>query len=461
MMATMRLRVEGMHCPACSALVRREFSSVPGTLSVSVDLAAGEAEVVRSEGSPEDARPAYAEIAAKFGYRVVPEDGAPAESGGASVSSARPIAAAVRDWILGAAIAAAGILGISMLMKVLPGPDLTAAGAGIGVAFLTGIAASLSSCLAMVGTIIIGISATAAAKRPGMASVAQANLAFQAGRIGGFALLGAVLGLIGGRLVLTGTAIGTMTLFASLVMAFIGLRILGFLPSFAEMRARIFGSGSSRPGGAERAIDALALKGNSVARALVGALTFFLPCGFTQGMQALALASGNPATGAALLGVFALGTAPVLFAAGFASGATTGGKYMFLKKAVGIIVVGFAVITAANAVPLLSFGNERLYEGPAASPPPAASEYFEASMSVTAKGFEPAVIRVPKGAKVRWTVKGVAVSGCTNAVIIPALKLRFRVSQGKDSVVEFDPGNRKELPFSCWMGMVRGKFVFE
>jgi len=58
-------------------------------------------------------------------------------------------------------------------------------------------------------------------------------------------------------------------------------------------------------------------------------------------------------------------------------------------------------------------------------------------------------------------VKGVAVSGCTNAVIIPALKLRFRVSQGKDSVVEFDPGNRKELPFSCWMGMVRGNVEFE
>ena len=460
-MATLKLRVEGMHCPACSTLIRREFSSVPGTLSVSVDLAAGEAEVVRSDGPDMESRSAYAEKAAKFGYRVVPEDGAPRVDGAAGDNAARTLTVAVRDWVLGAAIAAAVIWAISALMKILPGPDATAAGAGVGVAFLTGIAASLSSCLAMVGTIIIGISATAAAKKPGIASIVRANLSFQAGRIVGFALLGAVLGLVGGRLVLTGTAIGTMTLFASIVMAFLGLRILGFLPSFAEIRARLFGSKSTAPTRTERAIDALAMKGNFAARALVGALTFFLPCGFTQGMQAIALASGNAATGAALLGFFALGTAPVLFGAGFASGVTTGGKYVFLKKAVGIIVLGFAVMTAANAVPLLSFGSEKLYEGAAEPAPPAATDFFEASMSVTARGFEPAVIRVPKGTKIRWTVKGVAVSGCTNAIIIPALKVRFPVAQGKNAVVEFDPGNRKELPFSCWMGMVRGKFVFE
>jgi sulfite exporter TauE/SafE len=43
-----------------------------------------------------------------------------------------------------------------------------------------------------------------------------------------------------------------------------------------------------------------------------GALTFFLPCGFTLAMQAYAITTGSAMTGALTMMTFALGTAPGL-----------------------------------------------------------------------------------------------------------------------------------------------------
>jgi len=45
---------------------------------------------------------------------------------------------------------------------------------------------------------------------------------------------------------------------------------------------------------------------------ITGALTFFLPCGFTFAMQVYAISTGNFIQGALVMGIFALGTLPGL-----------------------------------------------------------------------------------------------------------------------------------------------------
>ena len=52
---------------------------------------------------------------------------------------------------------------------------------------------------------------------------------------------------------------------------------------------------------------------------LAGVITFFLPCGFTQGMQLYTLTTGSFLTGALTMFCFALGTLPVLAALSFSS----------------------------------------------------------------------------------------------------------------------------------------------
>lgn len=63
-----------------------------------------------------------------------------------------------------------------------------------------------------------------------------------------------------------------------------------------------------------------------------------------------------------------------------------------------------------------------------------------------------------KGVPVRWVIKGDNITGCTNKIIIPSLGISQALNAG-DNIVRFTPNKAGEIPFSCWMGMVRGKFV--
>jgi len=81
-------------------------------------------------------------------------------------------------------------------------------------------------------------------------------------------------------------------------------------------------------------------------------------------------------------------------------------------------------------------------------------------MSVTSRGFEPGSLKIKKGTPVRWIIRGVSVSGCTNQIIIPSLDIAKNISSG-ENIISFVPPDVREIPFSCGMGMVRGKFILE
>jgi hypothetical protein len=85
---------------------------------------------------------------------------------------------------------------------------------------------------------------------------------------------------------------------------------------------------------------------------VLGAATFFLPCGFTQAIQIYALSTGSPAAAAAVLGAFALGTAPGLLAvAGLPMIIPTAWKPSLLRL-VGVVVIGFALVNGAAGLRL-------------------------------------------------------------------------------------------------------------
>jgi sulfite exporter TauE/SafE len=80
--------------------------------------------------------------------------------------------------------------------------------------------------------------------------------------------------------------------------------------------------------------------------ALLGLITFILPCGFTQSMQFQAIASGDLVTGALLMGIYALGTFPVLALISLTSIKLSNGKNkdIFFTTA-GILILLFASYT--------------------------------------------------------------------------------------------------------------------
>ena len=84
--------------------------------------------------------------------------------------------------------------------------------------------------------------------------------------------------------------------------------------------------------------------------AALGAATFFLPCGFTQVVQLLALSSGNPVTGGALMALFAVGTTPGLFAVGMARASARESATRRPLRVIGVVVIAFAVVTGMGGL---------------------------------------------------------------------------------------------------------------
>jgi sulfite exporter TauE/SafE len=196
--------------------------------------------------------------------------------------------------------------------------------------FIIGLIASVSSCLAIVGGLVLSLSAKVAQDDNG--STKKPFILFHAGRLIGFALLGGLLGLIGEALGINFLFSAILGLIASAVMILLGLNLVGvFKKSKLTLPTGIFSFFRK-------------VEHATFAPILIGVGTFFLPCGFTQSMQVAALSSGSFMSGLLIMLSFALGTLPMLALLSFGSVSFAHSKHapLFFKSA-GIVVIGLGI----------------------------------------------------------------------------------------------------------------------
>jgi len=334
------------------------------------------------------------------------------------------------------------------------------------VAFLVGLVASVSSCLAVVGAIVIAFSekyqseksASSADAARFFESAVRPNLFFHIGRLGTFFALGGLLGAIGGELNISGNFVSIYTIVIAVVMAWLGLNILNFVPSISTL-------GIKTPKFLLRTWGRLEDSEHKAAPFFLGGITFFLPCGFTQSMQLFALASGSFLVGGLSLFLFALGTAPVLLAVGITASWTKNRGFAVFQKVAGVLIIFFAVYTFNSGLALkgvktnvVSSKNNQEVEVQN-QPAPQLSEQV-VTMNVTASGFEPSVFTVKQNIPVKWIINGVNVTGCTSTIIVPSHNISKNLKAG-ENIIQFTPRGKSVTNFSCGMGMVRGKFIVE
>lgn len=204
------------------------------------------------------------------------------------------------------------------------------------------------------------------------------------------------------------------------------------------------------------------------APAILGSLTIFIPCGTTQAMMALAVASANPLLGAAVLFAFILGTSPVFFILGyFATRLADKFQKTFMKiAAVAIILLAFfnlnnaAVLTGSS----LSIGDLAKAFWCAASscnssaaPVTTEAAVEDATISIRSLGYEPNSITVKAGSKVTLHLDNVDGTSCVQAFTIPQLNYQKVIPVGqKDTITFTAPQNKGQIAFMCSMGMFRG-----
>jgi sulfite exporter TauE/SafE/copper chaperone CopZ len=207
--------------------------------------------------------------------------------------------------------------------------------------FLIGIVASLSTCMAVVGGIALSISSTSL-KQDNKNYIPLIN--FHISRLIGFFLLGGIIGVLGSAFTLTPSIIFILNILLFLAMLILGIDLLDIFPIVRNLEItmpKIIG---------EKVIN-LENKKNKLTPIILGAATFFLPCGFTQSMQIYSLTTGNFLNGALTMLIFALGTFPILALISFASVkfANSLRSSLFFKTS-GFIIVFFAILNFIGAL---------------------------------------------------------------------------------------------------------------
>ncbi len=334
----------------------------------------------------------------------------------------------------------------------------------IGI-FLTGFFVGGLTCMAVQG----GLLATTIAQREEERLKENAKkgsalpiLAFVIAKLAAYTLLGFLLGWFGSAFQLSLNA-KTIIQFA-IVIFMIGtaLNILEVHPIFRYFVIQ-------PPRFLTRLVRKQSKSKDVFAPALLGAFTVFIPCGTTQAMMALAIASGNPMLGGAILFAFVLGTSPIFFILGYFAtklGDTLHQKFMQFA-AYGIIILAMfnfnnaIALTGSSWTPydaLRSLWCTTVSSCNSISDAQEQLAVQDANIEIGSAGYTPANITIKAGSQVTLHLQNKGGQGCTQAFTIPSLGVQKIVPLGNSDTVTFTAPDKvgTQLAFMCSMGMFRG-----
>lgn len=334
--------IKGMHCAACEVLIEKKLLEIPGVKSVDASTADGKA-TIEYEGEKPSINVLNG-IFKKDNYTFFENQPINKEDASESMGLKNPT-------LFGFAIAIVIImiflaldrLGISGLFNISSKSSTVSF-------FGFGILAGLSSCAALIGGMVLSLSKQwneLYSPKDHSLKRLEPYILFNMGRILSYGFLGGILGLIGSRLTFSFTVTAWLVIIISLLMVALGCQMLG-IRAFRKFQIGL-------PKFITRSIaDEKKFHGKYMPF-VMGALTFFLPCGFTITAQTIALLSGSAVQGALIMGFFALGTAPMLLVIGVSSVKFFSKPHFALtfSRVAGFLVLFFALWNIYNQMNVL------------------------------------------------------------------------------------------------------------
>lgn len=327
-----KFHVHGMHCNACVLMIESELKDLPNVVSAYSSLKNHNVEIVGDFGD-------------KTEEEIAEELTIPLKSHGYTVSIERQIVEKKwSDFYYALPIATLFLILFVILQKVGLVNLVGGGNVSYGTAFVIGIIASLSTCMAVVGGLLLSMSATFAKE----GSRKKPQIFFHIGRIVSFFILGGAIGALGSAFALGVNATFILGIVIGLVMLILGINLLDVFPWVKKIQPAM-------PKFIGKYAHGVSKFNHTLTPLLVGVATFFLPCGFTQSMQIYTLSTGSFLTGGLTMLSFALGTLPVLTLISFSSVNINKSKHagIFFKSA-GLIVILFAIFNIINS--LAAFG---------------------------------------------------------------------------------------------------------
>lgn len=490
-----RLQITGMTCVNCQNKIEKKLTSTKGVIRVKVSYnkASAEIEFDEKKTSPE----ALTRVIQGLGYGVDQK-----KAGGPDLDKTM-VTLAVIIWLY-AFLQHAGIL------NLLAPSQLADTKMGYGMLFVIGLITSVH-CIAMCGGINLSQclpqKSQEAAQDTGKLAAFRPALAYNMGRVVSYTAVGFVLGLVG-FLIGGGSEVGLSTflqgilkILAGVFMVVMGINMLGLFPWLRKFTIRMPKFLAKKVG--ER-------KAHATRPFIVGILNGFMPCGPLQSMWIVALASGNPFSGALSMFLFSLGTVPLMLGLGSIV-AALGKKFTDKVMSIGavlVVVLGLAMISQGGSlngmlpsgllmtliiafsiagillsIParkkvvrwilrivaiLVVIGSCALWHchsmmtrdtstGEANSAQ--VSDGVQVVNSTLTSGSYPN-ITVQAGIPVKWVIYAPegSINGCNNRMLIRDLGIEYTFHTG-ENVIEFTPTQPGTISYSCWMGMIQA-YIF-
>ncbi len=439
--------IRGIHCRSCELLLENAIGSIQGVSKVKVDFRKGCATIEYSADIPSQNE--IVNIVKQAGYEV----GEPGKLPWITKNNT--------DWryiIFGIGLLTVlyyALRGTGLLDFALDEKEVTTT-----FALLLGLIAGVSTCMALVGGLVLGVAARHAELHPEATALEKfrPHIFFNGGRVLGYALLGGLLGLFGGFLQISGDILAFLTLVVGTVMIILGIKLTNLSPRISAISLTLPSSVVRFLGLSEHQKEY-----SHKTSMLTGILTFFLPCGFTQAMQLYAISTGDFKSGALIMGAFALGTVPALLGIGGLSSIMKGTMARIFYAVVGILVITFGVYNIQSAIAVLptaiSFGSQEInytpFEGDVEQ-----QDTQIIKMTQSASGYSPSTLRVKEDIPVRWVITSESSFTCASSIVVPSLGIRTNLKKG-ENIIEFTPTKKGSIPYSCSMGMYRGIIIVE
>ncbi|MDX9779057.1 MAG: sulfite exporter TauE/SafE family protein [Patescibacteria group bacterium] len=433
----LKVKVSGLHCKACELLSEEKLSALPGVKKVRVSHSRGQAEI-EYQGEIPDKQSIQKELQL-LGYDL--------EENTKTEDKNKKIKELVYALLITLTIAI--ILWFSGWLNLAD--QLNPETMSWGAVLLIGLIAGVSTCMALVGGIVMALATDYARRHPQANRVQKflPHIFFNLGRVIGFFILGGLLGSLGSIFKISITFNAWLTIIIAFIIIFLGLQILDIFPKIQRFSITL-------PKSLSRFVPTHTKnrKYRPLAAFSAGALSFFLPCGFTQSMQIYALASGSFFSGAIIMAIFALGTAPGFLSLGALVSVFKGRNNGTFFKSAGLIIILFGLFNFNNAYKIL-----RLQ---AASDNSISTQEINQTkdmqiirMEQASRGYIPNRLQVEVNKPVRWIITSTNPYSCASSLVVPSLKINQQLKEG-ENIIEFTPLKIGEIRFSCSMGMYSG-----
>ncbi len=326
------IKVKGMKCPGCDAIIEDAIRKIDGVLSVKANFDKEVLEV--SFDSEKTGLTVIKKVCSEKGYILdLPEE-----------SKLRRIVKGTISFI------ALGVIVSLLILAKKSGfninlPEINSE-MGYWMIFLIGLLTGIH-CIGMCGSFILGYTARDAEQgHPAFRS----HLLYGVGKIISYAMFGAIFGFLGSLFRITPVISGISIGIAGVFLILYGLKMIDFFVLLKTVHIRP----------PERLTKFTSKKYKQKKGPFyIGFFSgFILGCGPLQVMYVMAAGNGNLFEGALFLAIFALGTLPALLGFGLLTRLLTKTMTRHFIKASGIILIVLGVMMLNKGVERIKTNNE-------------------------------------------------------------------------------------------------------